>query len=311
MFKNFTRISKGKNYLVWDIFDLDEIVRIYGKCQHDEDYKIERLYYYWEWEGEEGKVDIPTTKEDFEKNKDNEEDNYRTELNYRDFEDKFWFQEVTQFLIEIIEPQEQMDFISGVKDAFNNINFEGQAIFFLKDVLIGLIGYVENLKNISKRREEVGLSKTNKIQNFVINLYLESYNNTIQILSKYYGSIYPEIVEGFVKTEYESKLVSKINIKKLFIENPYPEIFNNSTAFLLFKKLHENYKNNTHQLADYSFIFYAMAKDNFLSCGNSGFIKFLAEYYDVFIDKIDSRQVGSNKRTAYYTALKETMDNKY
>jgi hypothetical protein len=38
--KDFWKNPAVKNYLVQDIFDIDEIVRSFGGCPNDEDYKI-------------------------------------------------------------------------------------------------------------------------------------------------------------------------------------------------------------------------------------------------------------------------------
>ncbi len=43
-----------RNFLVEDIFDIDEVVRrLGGSHPEDDDYEIIRSYYCWEWQGEE------------------------------------------------------------------------------------------------------------------------------------------------------------------------------------------------------------------------------------------------------------------
>lgn len=86
-------------------------------------------------------------------------------------------------------------------------------------------------------------------------------------------------------------------------ENPYPEIFKEN-GFDIFEQIHDNYKDLTNVTANYSFLFYAMEKDELIHCGGTEFIKFLASNYDFHIDRIDSRQSGQNKRTNYYNAIK-------
>lgn len=204
MINDFWKNPKVKNYLVCDIFNIDEVVRCYGGCPNDEDYKIVRTYYYWEWQGDENHIPITTTKEDYEKYKDSEEENYRTEINYIEFENVFWFNEFADFLINTIEPDEQLNFISYVNETFNNASFEGQAKVFLKEVFSSLKSFREDLEVLSNKRDRKGLEKINKIQDFVINHYSGSYKNTIDKLSKYYESIYPELIQEFIKSEVET-----------------------------------------------------------------------------------------------------------
>lgn len=201
MINDFWKNPKVKNYLVCDIFDIDEVVRRLGGCPNDEDYKIVRSYYYWDWQGEENWITIPTSKEDYEKYKNNEEENYRTEINYKEFENVFWFNEFADFLINTIEPNEQLDFISFVNETFNNANFEGQAKIFLKDVLSSLKSLSKGLTTLSNKRDWKGLAKTNEIQDFVIDHYSSSYSDTIDKLAKYYDSIYPELITEFSQAE--------------------------------------------------------------------------------------------------------------
>lgn len=86
-------------------------------------------------------------------------------------------------------------------------------------------------------------------------------------------------------------------------KNPYPEIFKNN-GFNIFEQIHDNYKDSTNVTANYSFLYYAMEKDELIHCGGTEFIKFLASNYDLYIDRIDSRQSGQNKRTDYYNTIK-------
>lgn len=91
------------------------------------------------------------------------------------------------------------------------------------------------------------------------------------------------------------------------VPNPYPEIFENSTGFQIFEKLHESFKGGKFIRADFSFIFYALKKDNFIDCQNIEFIEFLLINYKIDLDKIDSRQIGENKRTPVYQSIKSSF----
>ena len=66
MVKDFWKNPAVANYLVQDIFDIDEIVIRFGGCPNDEDYKIIRTYYRDEFVGgEDGYETSVATKEDY------------------------------------------------------------------------------------------------------------------------------------------------------------------------------------------------------------------------------------------------------
>jgi hypothetical protein len=115
----------------------------------------------------------------------------------------------------------------------------------------------------------------------------------VEVLSK--------LTPGFL-TNKEPKLTEILNIET----NPHETTFNDVTAFKFFEALHNIYKsNNRVLLANYSFIFYAMKTDLFIVCTGAEFITFLSKFYQIDIDKIDSRQSGTNKKTTLYDAKKE------
>ena len=89
------------------------------------------------------------------------------------------------------------------------------------------------------------------------------------------------------------------------IEDDLIKIFKNNIGFSIFTKMFELYKTETNDLANFSFLFYAMEKD-FLVCSQTEFRGFLrTEKYNIDIEKIDSRQSGNNKKTKLYNSIKE------
>lgn len=96
--------------------------------------------------------------------------------------------------------------------------------------------------------------------------------------------------------------------KEKLLDNAYPAIFKDDFAFTLFEEMHKIYKEDTkHELANYSFLFYAMQKDKFIRCGNQAFLEFLV-LYDVSIPKIDSRQKEETiKNKPLFIAKKESL----
>ncbi len=95
-------------------------------------------------------------------------------------------------------------------------------------------------------------------------------------------------------------------------ENPtyrHPKLnpFANDYARKLFLKLHDRYKDEKmYSNANYSFIYYAMKNDALINSSGVYFIDYLASI-DILIDRIDSRQSGSNKRTPFYEECKTSM----
>lgn len=86
-------------------------------------------------------------------------------------------------------------------------------------------------------------------------------------------------------------------------ENKHIEIFKNDSGYNIFLELHNIYKNKHNQQANYSFLFYALKKD-YLVCSGASFINFLSKL-NVHIDKIDSRQSGTNSKTELYNSIQK------
>lgn len=203
MIKDFWKNPAVKNYLVEDIFDIDEIVRRLGGCPNDEDYKIERSYYFTELVGgEEGYETSTATKEQYDEYIKSDVDyydySYSTKLNYEDFLDKFWFDTFEQTLCEYAEPGEQHNFISLVNDTFFNLSFEGQGKLFLRNIIQGLNHWNEELLVLIDSKRMKDFHKINKIQEIVIYQYSGSYLNAKKRLINHYKFIYPEIENEFL-----------------------------------------------------------------------------------------------------------------
>lgn len=95
--------------------------------------------------------------------------------------------------------------------------------------------------------------------------------------------------------------------KERLLQNRYPRIFKDDLAFTMFVKMHEIYKDDrTHHLAKYSFLFYAMKKDEFIISSQIKYIEFLGDY-EISICKVDSRQSGLTNKTDLYNSIKEAL----
>jgi hypothetical protein len=86
-------------------------------------------------------------------------------------------------------------------------------------------------------------------------------------------------------------------------ENKYLEIFKNDLGYSIFLELHNIYKLKPKQQAYYSFLFYALDKD-YLVCSGSDFITFLSKL-NIHIDKIDSRQSGTNNKRDLFNSIQD------
>ena len=139
----------------------------------------------------------------------------------------------------------------------------------------------------------------------------EGYHNS----SKTEEQRYRKILKEWFKDEQKfiDELIPILNIQSIpetdvkaekLKSNKFKTIFKNNLSFTLFEKLHDNYKGNSNTLANYSFIFFSLKKDDLIVCSGSNFIKFLSEHYDIQIDKLDSRQYGKNSKTKLYDAFK-------
>jgi len=95
-----------------------------------------------------------------------------------------------------------------------------------------------------------------------------------------------EISESQIQDEISESIAdNKISIN----ENPYPRIFVNHNAFLLFEILKKNIcKVERTQLADYSFIFRKLQKDNeiYSDVAEKAFRTFLDENYKIALPKL-------------------------
>ena len=224
--KDFWKNPAVENYLIQDVFDVDEVVRRLGGCPDDEDYKIVRSYYRVEFvDGEEGFERSPATKEDYENFENSDEDYYDfiyvTELNYDDFLDKFWVDTFEQMLYEHTELEEQQQFISLVNDTFFNLRFEGQAKLFLRNIIEALNHWSNELLVLidSNRRDDSYI--INEIQKKVIRHYSGSYLNTKRSIIDHYKFIYSEIENDFrpMGTLLNAKPSREVILKKLIGDN--------------------------------------------------------------------------------------------
>lgn len=179
-------------------------------------------------------------------------------------------------------------------------------------------GHIKGLKLFKKRYFKKYPKK--KQAKTILKLYNSDFKETILRGDGFFNEsntamlgFYNGILTGYWKYENDhlKDLLNTIDLKneepnsntEKKKENPYPEIFKNN-GFNIFEQINDNYKDLTNVTANYSFLYYAMKKDELIHCAGTEFIKFLASNYDLHIDRIDGRQYGQNKRTDYYNTIK-------
>ncbi len=85
-----------------------------------------------------------------------------------------------------------------------------------------------------------------------------------------------------------------------------PKEFTSLSAYKIFGSLLSTYKNEPNKKgANFSFLYYAMDKDGFLTVNATKFRKFLLDNYNIEVDRTESRYSGTNYRTKHYNQTKE------
>lgn len=130
-----------------------------------------------------------------------------------------------------------------------------------------------------------------------------TYIEAIGVIKDSEGSRSPDTneIKGKKVVEYLERLkeIEGADIKKPYLKkNKHPEIFTQK-GYNLFLKLHDYYKDSNTKQADYSYVFIAMKRDEYILSTGADFIKFISTI-EVDIDKIDARQNGKNKRDSFY-----------
>lgn len=108
-------------------------------------------------------------------------------------------------------------------------------------------------------------------------------------------------VAELIKPTTKSREVVKVEIKETVSklpseENPYPRIFTNIEAFKKFKNLYDEFEKSNQDLANYSFVFHRMKRDNLIykDIKQLEFIDFLSSF-EIHLDRLKPiSQLGNN-----------------
>jgi hypothetical protein len=292
---NLYEVKEVKNYLFKDIFDIDEIVRLYGNMEPEDlkEFEIKRSYfcYHLTTNGNYEKEYI--SKQEYEDNKSFS--GYYTKLNYEDFEDKLNLGYFLHFITDTLIIDLENDFIVFAKKYINSSPNEITLKIRLKEVLGLLKSTSEELNSISySLKNQI---ETNMIQKNIIKFFSDSYLSTFEFIK----SFYKELVDHQFNNNLESK---ESNIP----ENPYPRIFVSIEAFHFFKKLKELVCNKERtKLADYSFVFRQMQYDKYIykEIQESEFRNFLSDEYEIELGKLKTLpNCSPSKKVSLYNFLK-------
>lgn len=148
---------------------------------------------------------------------------------------------------------------------------------------------------------------------FNLKLILKTFERYEELKEKHFDSMMDEILKvdssSFLvnneKASSELQLENNENQNQVNT-NPYPRIFTSPKAYNKFVKLHEEFGNSKENLANYSFVYHRMLKDNLIYSDykKTEFVFFLLKF-EINIDRIKSEnQLGK-------TDLRESIYNKY
>lgn len=106
---------------------------------------------------------------------------------------------------------------------------------------------------------------------------------------------YKKII-SFISDLANTKLDNNIVLEEYNIKNPFPRIFTNNIGYNKFQNLLEEFGNGIQNLANYSFVFHRMKKDNLIykDLKQLEFIDFLSSY-GIHLDRLKPiSQLGNN-----------------
>lgn len=155
--------------------------------------------------------------------------------------------------------------------------------------------------------------RLNEHEQFQLKADFTDYINTIiekQTATKYIKALegFKEHITRYKKPSHKQELESE---KNDILTNPFENIFLNGVGYSIFNRLHKVYREKSkNYLANYSFLYESLKADKFLICDPKDWITFLAENYDITIEKIDARQSGKSKKTTAYEVIKEYYQEK-
>lgn len=196
------------------------------------------------------------------------------------------------------------------------IDIENKKIYIgkakLKNDIKNLIGFYKNEhiengktpedaeKYILEMRESLKKRFLNTLEDisedlrfdFLIHSTTKLEDNVTKLKEEYFS----EKLNSIIQLEHHEDVTSEESVHIKSSVNPYPRIFTCDKAYFKFESLLKEFENSRQQLANYSFVFHRMKKDNLIynDLKQLEFIDFLATF-EIHLDRLKPiSQLGNN-----------------
>lgn len=127
---------------------------------------------------------------------------------------------------------------------------------------------------------------------FLIHSTTKLEDNVTNLKEEYFS----EKLNSIIQPEYYEDVTSEESVHIKSSVNPYPRIFTSNKAYFKFENLLKEFENSRQNLANYSFVFHRMQKDNLIynDLKQLEFIDFLSTF-EIHLDRIKPiSQLGNN-----------------
>lgn len=127
---------------------------------------------------------------------------------------------------------------------------------------------------------------------FLIHSTTKLEDNVTKLKEEYFS----EKLNSIIQLEHHEYVTSEESVHIKSSVNPYPRIFTCDKAYFKFESLLKEFENSRQQLANYSFVFHRMKRDNLIynDLKQLEFIDFLATF-EIYLDRLKPiSQLGNN-----------------
>lgn len=137
---------------------------------------------------------------------------------------------------------------------------------------------------------------------FLIHSTTKLEDNVTKLKEEYFT----EKLNSIIKLEYHEDVISEESVNIKSSVNPYPRIFTSDKAYFKFENLLKEFENSRQNLANYSFVFHRMKKDNLIynDLKQLEFIDFLS-IFEIHLDRLKpiSQLGNSDLREGIYNRI--------
>lgn len=127
---------------------------------------------------------------------------------------------------------------------------------------------------------------------FLIHTTSKLEDNVTKLKEEYFS----KKLNSIIQLEYHEDVTSEESVNIKSSVNPYPRIFTSNNAYFKFENLLKEFENSRQNLANYSFVFHKMKKDNLIynDLKQLEFIDFLSTF-EIHLDRLKPiSQLGNN-----------------